>query len=829
MNDKDITITIKASAKEFAAAMAAMQSQVKNASQSINDNLESTDQATSRTSDRFSSMGTYIQSALVAVALAASTAGLASITMAGNFEQSMNVLNSVTGASAEQMAQLSERARELGQDISLPGVSATDAASAMTELAKANLSVDQVLAASKGTLSLAKAGQVDVAFAAQTTAQALNAFGLAGEEASRVADLLAASANSSTSDVEGMALGLSQVGAGAKSMGVNIQDTITALAMFSNAGINGSDAGTSLKTMFQMLASPTKESAKAMSELGLDFFDAQGNFVGLADTAEQLQNKLGSLTVEQKNAALATIFGSDSSRVAGILAAQGAEGFDQMSAAVNKSGAAQELAAAQNSGFNGALDNLISTIETVGTDLGIKVLPPLTEFLKLMAEQLPPAVNWAIDNGQTLAIAAASIGSAFATIRIAGTISDFAKAKKTLDLFVGEKNAVGIKAIGSAFMHVANGAKSAVIWIGKGTIEIASHGAAVAVSTAKLAVHAVAQGAVRTATAAWTAAQWLLNAALNANPLTLIMVGVMALVAGLALLYANCEGFRNAVNAAFSMALGAIQAVWNWASQNWPLLLAILTGPIGLAVLAIIQNWETVKTAFAAALQFVQGIWGGVVAWFGSVWNGIVSVFSSVADWFGNIFTNAWNAVMNVFANIGEFFGSVWNTIVSIFSSVGTAIGDAIGGSVRGVVNSILGFAEDTINGFIGAINIAVDTINDIPGVTIGRLSYLDIPRLASGGIANATSGGQLVTVAEGGQDEWIIPESKMASVVQQLTSSASKNTSGNTITQNFTVNVTVENDGTDFTQEQAESMGRTIAMVLRAQGLGVNEMGALR
>ncbi len=132
-----------------------------------------------------------LRTGLLAGGAAAVAAGGASITMAGNFEQSLSVLRYNSGATAEQFAQLSARSRELGQDASLPGISAADAAGAMNELAKAGLSVNDVLGASKGVLSLAKAGNIDVGLAATTTARALQAFGLEGTAASQVADMLA--------------------------------------------------------------------------------------------------------------------------------------------------------------------------------------------------------------------------------------------------------------------------------------------------------------------------------------------------------------------------------------------------------------------------------------------------------------------------------------------------------------------------------------------------------------------------------------------------------------------------------------------------------------
>jgi TP901 family phage tail tape measure protein len=416
-----VSIDLKLDGSAFDRALTAAEVRAQTTGRAIDGDLSA---ATKRTEQRFSAFGSVATRALAATGVAAGIAGVASVKMAGDFQQSLNVFESVTGATAQQMAQVAARARQLGLDISLPGISAKDAALAMTALAKAGLDVNQSLAASKGVLSLAKAGNLDVADAAAIAARALNAFGLAGSEAVRVADLLAAAANASSADVADISLGLAQVGAGAKQMGVGLGDTVTALALFTNAGIRGQDAGTSLKQMFIQLAAPTKQAGDLMKQLGLNFFDAKGNFVGLETSAGLLQTKLAGLSQEQRNNALATIFGSDSMRVAAILADQGATGFDKMAKAVNRQGAATQLAAAQNAGFNGALDNFISTLQTIAIDLGTRVLPPLTTFLKAIAQ--PEIINRVAQAMAIFGSAVAGVATAVASVKLGSLISDLA-------------------------------------------------------------------------------------------------------------------------------------------------------------------------------------------------------------------------------------------------------------------------------------------------------------------------------------------------------------------------------------------------------------------
>jgi TP901 family phage tail tape measure protein len=417
-----VSIDLELDDRAFDRALLTAEGKAKAAGRAIDDDLSG---ATKRTEARFAAFGSVATKALAVTGIAAGVAGAASVKMAGDFQQSLNIFKSVTGATAGQMAEVAAKSRELGKDIALPGISAKDAALAMVELAKAGLSVNQSLAASKGVLSLAKAGNLDVADAASIAAKALNAFGLEGSEAARVADLLAAAANASSADVADISLGLAQVGSGAKQMGVGLQDTIAALALFTNAGIRGQDAGTSLKQMFVQLATPTKQASELMKQLGLDFFDAKGNFIGLEKSAGLLNTKLAGLTQEQRNNALATIFGSDSMRVAAILADQGAAGFDKMADAVGRQGAATELAAAQNAGFNGALDNFKSTLETLATDLGTKLLPPVTNFLKVLTDKLPAAVDFVSSHFGVLIAVIGGLAAAVATFKIAAFVQGF--------------------------------------------------------------------------------------------------------------------------------------------------------------------------------------------------------------------------------------------------------------------------------------------------------------------------------------------------------------------------------------------------------------------
>src|SRR5207237_5181548 len=141
-------------------------------------------------------------------------------------------------------------------------------------------------------------------------------------------------------------------------MGLSVEDTTGTLAAFASAGLLGSDAGTSLKTMFLALSKPSGDAADLMEELGIHAYDASGQFVGITKLAGQLKDRLGGLTQEQRNSALATIFGNDAIRAASILYTEGADGIQQWIDKTNDAGFAAETAAARTDNLAGDIERL---------------------------------------------------------------------------------------------------------------------------------------------------------------------------------------------------------------------------------------------------------------------------------------------------------------------------------------------------------------------------------------------------------------------------------------------------------------------------------------
>src|SRR5262249_46831754 len=158
------------------------------------------------------------------------------------------VFQATTQATAEELRNVSDAAKALGRDLTLPGVTAIDAAQAMTELAKAGLSVQDSIAGARGVLQLAKAAAIDNAQATELAASALNAFGLAGDQASHVADVLANAANEAQGSIVDVGIAFQQAAAIGHQVGLSFEDTTAFITELARAGLTGSDAGTSLRT-----------------------------------------------------------------------------------------------------------------------------------------------------------------------------------------------------------------------------------------------------------------------------------------------------------------------------------------------------------------------------------------------------------------------------------------------------------------------------------------------------------------------------------------------------------------------------------------------------
>lgn len=348
--------------------------------------------------------------AITGVGLAAigAGAGLAvSVGKAMDFEAGLSNIKAVSGATADEMDLVKEAALRIGAETSF---SASEGAAAIEELVKAGVSVQGVLnGAADAAVALAAAGEVDMPTAAAIASAAMNNFGLAASELPQIADLIAGAANASAISVEDFGYSLSASGAAAALAGFSFDDLSLGITAMGNAGIKGSDAGTSLKTFMMNLIPTTDKQVAAFKDLGLTledgsnaFFDAQGNMKSMTEVAGILNAATSDLTAEQKLSTLETLFGSDAIRAAAVIADQGAAGMENLAASMGKVTAA-EVAETRLDNLSGSIEAFWGSLETLQIKAGLAftpVLKLLTDFattglnaLMPMLDQITPLIE----------------------------------------------------------------------------------------------------------------------------------------------------------------------------------------------------------------------------------------------------------------------------------------------------------------------------------------------------------------------------------------------------------------------------------------------------
>lgn len=293
---------------------------------------------------------------------------------------------------------------------------------------------------------------------------------------------------------------------------------------------------------------------------------------------------------------------------------------------------------------------------------------------------------------------------------------------------------------------------------------------------------------------------WLLNAAMLANPITWIVAGIMALVAAFVILWNECEGFRNFWINLWDKIKNAVSVFIDWCKNAWQSIkTAVADGvnwikekvlvpisnfyikwikpPVDKCIEIISKMVETVIGLYVGLFNllvdkiikpiaewvsktvnnikdWIKGAVDTIKGWFTGLWSKIKEIFSPVANFFKSIWNNAFNAVKTVFSPIVNFFSGIWGKIKDKFSSLGTSIGDAIGGAVKAGINGVISLIENSINSAISLINGAIKLINLLPGVSVGYVQKLHMPRLAKGGIVDSAT---IAMVGEQGK-EAVVP-----------------------------------------------------------------------
>lgn len=337
-----------------------------------------------------------------------------------DFEAQLSRVGAISDATKGQLDDLRKSALELGASTSK---SASEVAVGQEALAALGFTVEEILGSMPGVISAAEASGSDMAQTAEVMASTLNIFGMEASKASKVADILAKTANVSAANLTDMQFALKYAGPPAAALGISLEELSAAIGIMTNAGMKGEQAGTTLRAALLGLLDPSEENSKRMEKMGIAITDAQGNFVGLSQLIDNLKESMEGQTETQKAATLAALVGTEA--VSGMLSlmAAGPDQIDKMTASLEKSGGASEEAAGKmKDNLKGSLDELSGSFET----LQISVGTALTPAIEALAEAIKGLTDWFNDLSpsmqQTIAIMAAVTAGVLGLIAVIATL-----------------------------------------------------------------------------------------------------------------------------------------------------------------------------------------------------------------------------------------------------------------------------------------------------------------------------------------------------------------------------------------------------------------------
>lgn len=328
-------------------------------------------------SSKIDNLGSTLTTSLTLPVLAI---GTAAISTGNDFEAQMSRVQAIAGATKEELKKLTDLAVDLGAKTSF---SASEVAAGMENLASAGFSTNEIIKAMPGLLDLAASSGAELAISSEIAASAIRGFGLEANKSGHVADVFAEASARTNAQVEDMGEAMKYIAPVAKTVGLSIEETAAAIGIMSDAGVKGSQAGTTLRGGLTRIVKPTKQVKEAMEELGVEFYNSDGKMKSLTQIIQILQEHTKGLTDETKNQALAQIFGTEA--LSGMLALvnRGSTELDTMTKSFETcDGSAKEMADTMLDNSKGAIESLTGSLESAGIAIQQALAPEIKDLSK---------------------------------------------------------------------------------------------------------------------------------------------------------------------------------------------------------------------------------------------------------------------------------------------------------------------------------------------------------------------------------------------------------------------------------------------------------------
>ena len=661
--------------------------------------------------DKVTGVGEKFLPATVAVA----GLGTAAVKTAADFDSQMSKVSAISGATGDDLDKLREKAREMGAKTKF---SASEAGAAFEYMAMAGWKTEDMLGGIEGIMNLAAASGEDLATTSDIVTDALTAFGLSASDSGHFADVLAAASSNANTNVSMMGETFKYAAPIAGALGFSVEDTAEAIGLMANAGIKGSQAGTSLRTIMNNLAGEVKICGDAIGTVTIQTTNADGSMRELSDILADCRAAFSQLSESEQAAAAEALVGKNA--MSGFLALMNAgEGdINKLSSAIeNCDGTSQKMAETMQDNLEGQLTILKSQLQELAISFGEILMPVVRDFVS----GLQKLVDW-------------FNGLSDGTKRLITTLALLVAAIGPVLIIVGKvMSAVGT--IMTWAPKIAGAVSTVMSWGPK----IAS-----AIGVVKGALSSL----------------W---AVLMANPIVLIIAAIAALVAAFVYLWNHSEAFRNfwinlweniksavttvveAVKAFLENAWNAIsttaQTVWNgistFFSGIWEGIKTVVTTVTTAISTAITTAWNAIYEFFEpllSALQYLfETIWQAIQILIGmaldaisakvqEIWNGIVAfltpLLEGIRDFFQQIWTAISTTVSNVLNAIRTAVTNAWNAIKGTITSVMNAI--------HSTVSSIWNNIKSTVNNLMNTLKSSVVSIwNNMKSAISGVISQI--------------------------------------------------------------------------------------------------------
>lgn len=303
-----------------------------------------------------------------------------------DFEAAMSQVQAVSGADSDELEQLTKKAEEMGATTKF---TATDSAEAFNYMAMAGWKTEDMLDGISGIMQLAAAANEDLGTTSDIVTDALTAFGLKASDAGMFSDVLAAASSNANTNVSMMGETFKFAASMAGSLGYSVQDVALMTGLMANSGIKASMAGTALNSIMTRLSTNTHHARDTLEELGIKFFDAQGNARPLVDVMEELRDATANMNDEQKTSVANAIAGTNSQK--GLLAILNASetDYNKLANAIdNAAGASERMADTQLDNLSGSITLLQSAVDGVKISFGSR----LNHYVRDVADGLTAAM-----------------------------------------------------------------------------------------------------------------------------------------------------------------------------------------------------------------------------------------------------------------------------------------------------------------------------------------------------------------------------------------------------------------------------------------------------